>query len=203
MINTDNVLYLDKEFISLKYEEIEGVNPDTKISKSESMNALVRIPLFSGGASATESKIYSISTMKMLHKLSAHLSKYQEFEADNFSLGKHSRTCWIEGNLRIHTIKRTRYTSSITIFGPPPEKSEKKGPEVLGEESYYAIESKKYKFALVPTELYWTSGVAAFQDLIDNVIGPLDIPVRALLRIYAAKTSFEQWMAVPLIIQEY
>jgi len=203
MINADNVLYLDKEFISLKYEEIEGVNPDTKITKSESMNALVRIPLFSGGASATESKIYSISTMKMLDNLAAYLSKYKKFESDNFSLGKHSRTCWIEGYLRVHTIKRTRYTSTITIFGPPPKKSEKKGSEVLGEESYYAIESEKYNFALVPTESYWTSGVAAFQELIDNVIGPLDIPVRALLRIYAAQTSFDQWMAVPLIIQEY
>lgn len=203
MINTDNILYLDREFISLKYEEIEGVNPDTKITKSESINASARIPLFSGGASASESKIYSISTMGMLDKLLACLPKYQEFNSADFSLGKPSRTCWIEGNLRIHTIKRTRHTSTITIFGPPPEKSEKKGPEVLGEESYYAIESKKYKFALVPTEVYWASGVAAFQNLIDNVIGPLDIPVKALLRIYAAHTSFEQWMAVPLIIQEH
>ncbi len=202
MITIDNILYLDREFISLKYEENEGVTPDTKITKSESINASARIPLFSGGASATESKVYSISTMGMLGKLLNSLSKYPEFVSSDFSLGKPSKICWVEGNLTIHTVKRTRHTSAITIIGPPPEKAEKKGPEVLGEESYYVVESPKYKFALVPTEVYWVSGIAAFQNLINNVIGPLDIPIRALLRIYAAHTSFDQWMAVPLIIKE-
>lgn len=202
MYSYEKLLYLDREYISLKYEEEKGINPDTKITKSESIKALARIPLFSGGASSTESKVYSISTMGMLKKLKSTIKKYPEFDPSQFDLGKPSKICWIEGNLTIHIIKRTRHTSTITLIGLPEKESEKKGPEVLGEESYYAVESEKYKFALVPTEEYWVSGVAAFQNLIDNVIGPLDIPIKALLRIYAAHTSFEQWMAVPLVITE-
>ena len=202
MFSYERLLYLDREFISLKYENEKGVNPDTKITKSESIKAQARIPLFSGGASSTESKSFQISTMGMLKKLDSSIKKYPEFNASKFELGNSSQICWIEGNLTIHTVQRTRHTSTITIIGPPKKEANKKRPELLGEESYYAVEAESYKFALVPTEDYWVSGVAAFQNLIDNVIGHLDIPIKALLRIYAANTSFEQWLAVPLVITE-
>lgn len=198
----EKLLYLDRDFISSKYEYEEGVAPDTVISKAESINAVAKAFLFSGGASASESKSYKISTIGMLQKLERKFEKYPDFDPLSFSLGSPSQICWIEGNLTIHTVKRTRHTTTITLIGPPPKDKKNKGPELLGEESYYAVEGEKYKFALVPTVEYWVSGVAAFQDLIDNVIGPLDIPIKALLRIYAAKTPFKQWMAVPMIIKE-
>lgn len=198
----EKLLYLDRDFISSKYEYEEGIAPNTTISKTESIKAAAKAFLFSGGASASESKIYKLSTIGMLQKLEKKFEEYPEFNSSDFKLGLPSQICWIEGNLTIHTVQRTRHTSTITLIGPPQKDTQKKGPELLGEESYYAVEAQKYKFALVPTVEYWVSGVAAFQDLIDNVIGPLDIPVKALLRIYAAQTSFEQWMAVPIVIKE-
>lgn len=198
----EKLLYLDRDFISSKYEFEEGVAPDTVISKTESINAAAKAFLFSGGASASESKNYKISTIGMLQKLERKLEKYPEFDPSGFNLGSPSQICWVEGNLTIHTVKITRHTTTITLIGPQRKDKKIKGPGLLGEESYYAVEAEKYKFALVPTTEYWVSGVAAFQDLIENVIGPLDIPIRALLRIFAAHTSFEQWMAVPVIIKE-
>ncbi len=198
----EKLLYLDRDFISSKYEYEEGVAPDTIITKAESISAAAKAFLFSGGASASESKNYKISTIGMLQKLENKFEKYPYFDSSAFKLGSPSQICWIEGNLTIDKVKRTRHTTTITLIGPPKKDKENKGPELLGEESYYAVEAEKYKFALVPTVEYWVSGVAAFQDLIDNVIGPLDIPIRALLRIYAAHTDFEQWMAVPIIIKE-
>ena len=56
----EKLLYLDREFISSKYEFEEGVFPDTTISKAESIKASVKAFLFSGGASASESKSYKI-----------------------------------------------------------------------------------------------------------------------------------------------
>lgn len=203
MFTYEKLLYLDKEFISLKYENEKGVNPDTQITRSEGLSALAKIPLFSGGASTTESKTFQISTMGMLTELESSLKNYSEFDSSKFKLGSSSQICRIEGHLTINTIKITRHTSTITIIGPPKKrKTDNNGPELVGEESYYAVEGDKYKFALVPTENYWVSGIAAFQNLANNVIGPLDIPIKALLRIYSAHTSFEEWMAVPLVITE-
>lgn len=198
----EKLLYLDRDFISSKYEFEKRVSPDTTISKTETIKAAAKAFLFSGGASASESKSYKISTIGMLKKLDKSIKKYSEFDASDFNLGCPSKICWIDGNLTIDHVKRTRETRTITLVGKPQKNSSGNKKEKLGEESYFALYGEKYKFALVPTEEYWVSGVGSFQELIENVIGPINIPIKALLRVYAAHTSFEQWMAVPLIIIE-
>lgn len=202
MIKIEKLLYLDKEFISLKYEEYNGINPDTKITKSESINASARIPLFSGGASAIESKTYSTSTTGMLKDICEKLYSYEQFNSLDFSIGKSSRICWIEGSLGIDTLKKTTHNSSYNFAENKLQQHVKHDSRIISETNYFSIKSTNDKFALVPTDTYWASGISAFKDLINNVIGPLEIPVQALLRIYAAQTSFDQWMSVPLIITE-
>lgn len=198
----EKLLYLDRDFISSMYEYEEGVSPDTTISKTESVKAAVKAFLFSGGASASEIKSYKISTIGMLRKLEKAIKNYPAFDISDFKLGTPSKICWVDGNLTIDYVERTRETVSIALLGKPQNKENGNKKEKLGEESYFAIYDKEAKFALVPTEEYWVSGVSAFQGLIKNVIGPIDIPIRALLRIYAAHTPYNQWMSVPLLIVE-
>lgn len=198
----EKLLYLDREFIASMYEYQEGYSPETIISKTESIKAAARALMFTGGASASESKSYKISTIGMLQKLEKPLRNYPGFEQNDFKLGSSSQTCWVNGNLTIDHIERTRETKTLIRIGNPQEKDKGNSKEKLGEESFFSLYEKKAKYALVATEEYWVSGLSSFQNLIKNVIGPIDIPIKALLRVYAAHTPFEQWIAVPLIMIE-
>lgn len=90
----EKVIYLDKEFISSMYEEEKGFSPKTVISRTESLKASVKIPLFSGGASAAESKSFSISTNGMLRKLLPVLEKYPHYKKEKFRMKMPSFICW-------------------------------------------------------------------------------------------------------------
>jgi hypothetical protein len=184
----EKLIYLDKEFISSMYEEEKGISPNTAISRSESLNATAKIPLFSGGASTTECKSFSISTVGMLKELFPILEKYPQYHKADHKMSHPSFICWAEGSLTIHSVERT---SGV---------GEKK--KVLGKENYFALveQGEKFTLAIVPTKEYWTSGVSTFQTLIENVIGPIEMPVRMLVRIYSAETSFDEPMAIPILI---
>lgn len=184
----EKLIYLDKEFISCMYEEEKGISPNTIISRSESLNASAKIPLFSGGASTTECKNFSISTIGMLNELFPLLGEYPMYRKENNDTSQSSFICWTKGFLTIHSVKRT------TGYG---EKE-----KVIGKENYFALvkEENKFGLAIVPTKEYWVSGVSSFQTLIENVIGPIEMPVKMLARIYSAETSFNEPMAVPILI---
>jgi len=177
-------------------------SPETTIAKTESINATVKAFLFSGGASASESKSYKVSTIGMLQKLEKTITNYPAFIKNDFKLGSSSQVCWVDGSLSIDHIERTRETKTLFWIGNPQPNDKGNSKEKLGEESFFSLYDNGTKYALVPTEDYWVSGVSSFQNLIKNVIGPIDIPIKALLRIYAAHTPIGQWMAVPLIIFE-
>lgn len=170
------------------YEEEKGISPNTIISRSESLNASAKIPLFSGGASTQECKSFSISTIGMLNDLFPLLEKYPSYQKKSQKMNHPSFICWADGFLTIHSVERTTGTG------------EKK--KVLGKENYFALVDKGENFglAIVPTREYWVSGVSTFQTLIENVIGPIEMPVKMLVRIYSAETSFDEPMAVPILI---
>lgn len=170
------------------YEEEKGITPNTVISRSESLNASAKIPLFSGGASTTESKSFSISTVGMLKELFPILEKYPQYNKEEHKMGLSSFICWAEGALTIHGVERTSGVGEKKI--------------ILGKENYFALvaEGEKSTLAIVPTKEYWASGVSTFQTLIENVIGPIEMPVKMLVRIYSAETSFDEPMAVPVLI---
>ncbi|MFZ4790825.1 MAG: hypothetical protein ACOYMW_08040 [Candidatus Competibacteraceae bacterium] len=193
----EHLLYLDRDFISAMFEDETGYSPETKITKTEGMNASARIPIFSAGASSVESKSYSVSTVGMLAKLEEQLSKFPDFSPDKYNFGNSSLICWIRGKLTIEKLEIKRKNHVET------SKSDKDNKErIVAEESYYAINSENSKFALVPTPDYFTSGVASFQKLSGTVVGPIELPVKALIRVYSAQTSFQQWIAVPIVILE-
>lgn len=55
---------------------------------------------------------------------------------------------------------------------------------------------------LLPYDIYFVSGAAAFKELIDTVVGPIELPVRDSIRLFSAQTPFTQWIRVPLMIIE-
>ncbi|MEL1263508.1 hypothetical protein [Pseudoxanthomonas putridarboris] len=187
-------IYLDREFIANLYEQETGNQPETKISTSETLHATAKIPLFSGGASSAETRTYSVSIRGMLEALKAKLSTFPDEAQIELEHDKPSVYMWVSGVLSINVLKRSRKMQS--------EKTGRQENVVLAEVPYYALEKSKYKFALIPSEDYFQSGFRGLRELHNTVLGPIDLPVNALLRVVSAQTNFNQWIAIPLIIYE-
>ena len=198
----EKLLYLDRDFISAAYEVEKGYSPETKITKTEGLNAGIRIPLFSAGASSVESKAYEISTIGMLSELEEQLLKYPEFSKSDHEFGKSSTICWVNGQFTIDKVEVKRRKYTITIVGKPSEPTDDHKEKLVAEEYYFSIHSGNESFALIPTQDYFVSGVSSFHELAGTVIGPIEMPVKGLIRIYSAQTSFKQFIAVPIVILE-
>lgn len=202
MKNFENLIYLDRDFISAIYEIEKGYSPQTKITKTEGMNAGVRIPLFSAGASSVESKTFAVSSIGMLSELEKYLSSYPQFSDANYEFGNSSLICWVSGSLTVSKLEIKRSTSTITIIGKPPGPSADSKEQLVAEESYFSINSKEGEFALISNQDYFMSGISSFRELTGTVIDLMEIPIKALIRIYSAQTSFKHWIAVPMVIWE-
>lgn len=197
----DRLLYIDREYVSSLYEAIAGISPETKITRTEGLNAGVRIPIFSAGASSVESKAFSVSTLRMLAELFDELVKLPKFETREHGIGARSMIAWVEGNLSVNSIKVTRRTHSVTLIGKPPRKSPSK-EQFVAEEKYFQIKASNTKFALITSIDYFISGLDAFPELLGSVVQQVKMPVNALLRVFSARNSFDEWVATPLVIVE-
>ncbi len=198
----DSLIYLDKEYISAKYEEITGYTPDTSITKTEGLNAGIRIPILSAGASSIESKSYKFSTRAMLSAMLVELSELNEFSSSDHALGQRSKIAWVTGNLFVSQVQVTRTKHVVSIIGKH-QKDDVTAKEQVAEENYFQIRaSDGTKFALITAPDYFSSGIDSFRNLLGSVVHLVDIPVRALLRIYPSNSAFEEWIATPLIIIE-
>ncbi len=185
----NKLVYLDNGYISNLYEVVTGLSAETKITRSEGFNAGVRIPLFTGGASSVESRSYSLSTLSMLSELYGTLEEFELFTKEAMELGKSSVVNWVTGHL--------------SVFSVRVKESEKKEEKITAEDTYFGIDDEEgNKFALITSPEYFTTGINAAVKLNKTVIHQIDIPVKALLKIYSAKSSFKEWIAIPLVILE-
>jgi hypothetical protein len=199
-----SIIYLDKEFISDHYEQSKGVSPETKITKSENINAGMKAVFLSAGASATESRTFSYSTTKMLSELQSELNDYQDFDSSFHTIGSASKYVWVTGSMWTSSVKVTRKKSSMTIFGKPPERNPEDNEEkIVAEESYFSINDKcENKFALIANIEYFSTGIEPLLELRKTVVNELEFKVKALIRVLPAKSSFGEWLAIPLVVIE-
>jgi hypothetical protein len=197
----DRLIYLDREYISSYFEAATGASPETLITRTEGLNAGIKVPLLNAGASSAESKSYSISTLKMLFEVIQKLDQIKPFQQDSHQVGARSSVCWVDGLLTVGGVKVKRRTHHFK-FGfdgsPPPESEE----EFVAEEKFFLVKSGESKFALITSPDYFTTGLDAFPGLQGSVVNQVNIPVRALLRVFSAKSSFEEWVSSPLVILE-
>lgn len=198
----DKLLYLDRDYISNKYEEITGTSPKVKITKTEGLNAGVKLPLFSGGASAVESKSYENSTNSMLDKLRSDLEKIPNFINGNHDLGKPSSYCWVCGEMTVNKIslKRNKFTLNLIGKNNNGKKSEE---ELVSEESYFAVKDYEgNKFSLLINPDYLASGLKQLCEISSLIADEVLFPVMALLRVLPARNAFQEWASIPLVIYE-
>ena len=185
-----------------------GESPTTQVIKSEGMKAGAQIPFFSAGVSASESRSFSVSTLGMLDRLLPKLSEYPELKKESIGLKRPSVIGWIDGTLcvykvvvRADTIDRnnkvhdqlSRSSSSMVSTY-----SQKKASL-----TYFAIHGADgIKLALITTPDYFSSGLDALNGLYETVLDQVSIPVKALVRVFAANSSFKEWITVPLVVLE-
>jgi len=99
-LDDDRLVYLDLEFVSRKYEERFGVNPNATITKQQGGSAGIKAFFANAGVSTQESRAYSITSRQMLHALWQELaSAYQEF--DVFENYKGTKLAWLRGSLTL------------------------------------------------------------------------------------------------------
>lgn len=199
------LIYLDRDFIAGAYEAIAGKAPTTQITKNEGMKAGAQIPFFSAGVSAGESRTFSVSSLGMLHELLPKLEQYEQIDSSAVGPKKPSKTGWLAGELSILKVevkeqgKEHEQLSQVNVH----KIFETHNP-VVASETYFSIHgSNGLKLALITTPDYFSSGLDALTKLYATVIEETTIPVKGLLRVFSSRSTFNEWIAVPLVILEH
>jgi hypothetical protein len=95
----ERLMYLDADFISSAYEEIQNVSPTTQFTKVEGLGAQGGFPFLKADLHSQESKTFTASSIQMLKAIHDHLETFPTFDPQTFSNDLGSRVAWIRGRL--------------------------------------------------------------------------------------------------------
>ena len=201
----ESLVYLDRDFVAAAFEALKGHAPLTQITKNEGMNAGAKVPFFSAGLSATETRSFSVSTFGMLLQLLPEFETYPEHSLPPVGETEPSRIGWIKGELSVFKVvvrKNSKEHDQIKTHGS--RKQAYYDPEKASE-TYFALRTAqgRLKIALITTPDYFSSGLGSLLKLCETVLESVSIPVRALVRVYDATSSFHEWVGIPLVVYEH
>ena len=180
-LNDDNLVYLDLEFVSRKYEELVGANPHEKITKQEGASAGLKAFFATAGLSTQESRSYSITSRQMLHALwPGILDNYDDFGA--FENYKGTRIAWMKGDLTLGEWRD----------------SEKREP---GYEFYQLIHNSQ-RTAFLADPSYFSAGFSKIFGASPAFKGNVGIPVMCLARVMWHVDDARNFVACPYVIVE-
>lgn len=198
------IIYLDKEFISDLYEERTGESPSVNITKAEGAKAGIKAIFVSAGVSLIESKSYTISTSKMLGDLKSDLNNYDELDYKiHKQLGFNSKYFWVKGSMSVQKTTVTRQNQNIKVDCSGLSTENVGEPEIKSEERYFSIKDNNGNtFPLIASAEYFTSSLLDLLNLTGSVVEALNFNVEALIRVLPARTTFNGWVAIPLLVRE-
>lgn len=75
-MNCESIIYLDADFLSKKYEDLEQKPVMTSLVRDEGLKAGIEVLFASGGAHTKEVKTYECSVYGMLKNLHDKLDRY-------------------------------------------------------------------------------------------------------------------------------
>lgn len=177
----DKLIYLDLEFISRKYEELNGTDPATKTTFQESGNAVIKAFFANAGISTQESRTFSITSRQMLQNIWEHLhKKYEDFVT--FENYQGTKLVWISGKLTLGEWKQRG--------------SEKPGYE------YFELKFDTGRMALLTQESYFSAGFAQALSASPALKGNIGIPVRCLARVMWHVEEAKNYVACPYVVFE-
>lgn len=187
----NELIYLDREFISNCYQIVTGQSPSTQIQKAQGMKAGASLAPFSAEVSAGETRSFSISTIEMLTDVLKVVKSDPDLEVKDFPFRSRSKTGWVSGEIGMVQIGPT-----ATAEGEQVDRS-------ATTKVYFGLNGASFRLALVTAPDYFASGIDTLRQQFRSPINELVIPVRAYVRVLPAKTYVEaQWVAVPYIVLE-
>lgn len=185
-----SLIYLDRDFIAGTYEIASGNSPSSQITRTQGKKAGAALPIFSAEVSAVETRTFPVSTLEMLANVLPTLQTKAALDPSSLSLRMSSQVGWV--NATLSTL--TAFPSTGIAGSPTYEKGEQQG--------CFTLSSGQLKFSLITTPDYFVSGLDALLKMHKVLVHELSIPVRALLRVIAARDHMQGWIAVPYVIHE-
>ena len=182
-LNLDKLIYLDIEFISRKYEELTGANPQEAITKQEGTIAGIKALFMNAGVHTQESRSYSITSRDMLRKIWTDLNEsYQVFKEKQFKNYRGTNISWIKGELTIGEWKK--------------RDREEPGYEL------YELNHNSETTAFLSNKEYFSAGFREIFNASDALKVNVGIPVMCLARIMWHAELSKNYVACPYIMIE-
>jgi len=180
----DKIVYLDVEFIALKYEELTSKSPTSVLTKTQGGKANIGIPILKAGVHTQESRSYSLSSFQMLAEIYEKLMDYTTVELERFKSGTGSVTGWIEGTLTLGAWRNPKKPSEacevfeLHLSQTPPNVS------------------------LLTNNDYFYPGIGAIINTSPALKLNVEMPVKSLAKILYFAEGAKSFVAVPLLIIE-
>jgi len=182
-LDLDKLIYLDVEFISRKYEELTGSNPDENITKQQGALAGIKTLFMNAGVHTQESRSYTVTSRKMLQEIWNKIDElYPSFREASFENYQGTNIAWVEGELSIAEWKKTN--------------SNDPGYE------YFELSHNNERMAFLSHKEYYAAGFRELFSASEALKGNVGIPVKCLARIMWYVKAAKNFTACPYIIME-
>lgn len=186
-MNCEDIIYLDAEYLSKKYEDENDEPVMTSLVRDEGLQAGIKIPFASGGAHTKEVKTYKVSVYGMYKGLKSSLEKYPEIQEVDKDI--HGNICWVSGRLFVAQHQRVRKSGGVE--------------EVLEDGLTYEIELKNTNnIILVTKDEYFSSGYENMLNLLSPIYLSVDSNVKCLLKVIGWNEVIKMAVGVPYIIRD-
>lgn len=186
-----SLVYLDRDFVAGKYEIFSGKSPSSQITKTQGKKAGAVIPVFSAEISAIETRTFPISTLEMLATVMPTIQQEREIDQSILERNMCSRFGWVTATLGTLTARQSKGVAGTDTF----EQGEEQG--------CFTLKNDALKLALITTPDYFVSGLDALLKMHKVLLRDLTMPVRAFVRIIAAKDYMDEWIAIPYVMYEH
>ena len=185
-MKAEKIIYVDREFIGMKYEDEFSEPVPTSFIKDEGMQASIKFLVASGGAHTKEVTHFNYSSYGMLKKLKQNLN-YDIFDVfENISA---NTIAWLEGELFIahHKLKKIKGNKTDeTSYG-------------------YAFEIRNSKsqnnIMLSVKKEYFISGYDVLLDMIEPIYMSFKSTVKCLAIVLNYNEVIQRYVAIPYVIE--
>jgi hypothetical protein len=176
----DDMLYLDLDFLTEKYEENTGVAPNTVISRNEGMNAQAGIAFLKSGLHSQVTKQFTSSNQTMLKAVQSAIDEYPPF-SPSLELGLKPCNAWVEGRLTIGQWGEEKNSgTALNVF--------------------FEVKSEGYCYSLLPQNEYFMANIEVLEIISPALQRYIQIPIRMLCKVLYPLPDIKTFVVTPYLI---
>lgn len=177
----DDILYLDVDFLALKYEEKTGIAPRTLVSKNEGIDAQAGISWLKSKMHSQVTKQFTSSNMVMINSVEPVLNAYPTHKPD-LELGTPSINAWVEGRL------------AIGQWGDEPNSE-------VAINIFYEVKVGELRYSLLPQSEYFLANLQALETISPALRRFIQIPVKMLCKVLYPLPDIKTYVVTSYLIR--